>query len=724
MSVRIGRRHILGAVSLLLAALTSFTTARSTLAAPVMDSPTSVTARASNASATIRWVAPIDTGGELVTGYVVTSQPGGQTCTTTGSPAPTTCVVSGLTNGVAYTFSVVASTSSATSPASSASSAVTPIAGTTGTNFLAANGAQVKWGSDYIWASDPPSYRSAWPTYIYNYSSWSSATPGSTVVTAQEVNDPQSTSAGSCVDSSRYWQWPQLLCDIAPGTNDPNYVSKVNGNLGFTIDSVNDTSAFVVVDLGSVRNFTTLRIFQMFSDGKVTEAAIYRHPSVGATWPTVSDAGWIEVKRSKIGAGKENIDSSVTCPTILDFSATTSRYVMFNFKNRGEFGDPSWIEVGGAKLFYETTEPIPASSCPPEPPTNASAVPGNASATVSWSPAVGVVSTYSIQYSSDNGVNWTTATTSPATISSTANTALVTGLNNGASYVFRVQAVNAAGSSPYSSQTASAVSPTSGLPNPPQSVTATPLSFSVLVSWTAVSGATSYTVTSFPGGKTCTATAPDTSCIVANLTAGLNYTFSVATSNSTATSGQSVASASVVPVAEVAPGAPVKPTTSVSGTSVTVTVAAGQSGGTPASYVVTASPGGLTCTVSGASGSCTISGLTPGQSYTFTSVATNAGGSGASSIASDAVSIAASSTPTQGSVTTPTTQVPAANPTVSDVSSPTTQAPSSSGTQKSSSVVNSRLPQTGSSNSLLVLSWLVLAVGAFCVIFNRRRVRN
>lgn len=712
-------RRVASVLLLVLLSVAPFLSSSISLAAPVIDSPTSVTARASHESAVLRWVAPVNTGGELVTGYTVTSQPDSKTCSTSGSPAVTTCTVTGLTNGVAYTFTVVATTASATSAASAASTSVTPLAGNTGTNFLAANGASMKWGSDYIYATDPPSSRSAWPNYIYNYSSWNSTSVG-TVVTAQTVNDPADTSAGSCTQSSRYWQWPQLLCDNSTFRDSPDAVSKPGSfNHGFTIDSVTATSAFAVVDLGVVRTFTTLRIFQMFSDGKVTEAAIYRHPNTGTTWPTVSDAGWIEVKRSKIGAGKKvTSNSSVTCPTNLDFSATTSRYVMFNFRNQGEFGDPSWIEIGGAKLFYETAEPSPGSGCPPEPPTNATAVAGNGSATVSWSPAVGTATTYSIQYSSNSGSTWTTATTSPVSIPSTANTATVTGLNNGTSYVFRVQAVSTGGSSPYTSPTPNAVTPATSLPNPPQSVTATPLSFSALISWTAVPGATTYTVTSTPDSKTCTATVPDVSCIVSNLTAGLNYSFSVTTSNSTATSGQSIASASVVPVSILAPAVPAKPTTSLSGTSVVITVVAGSGGGTPDSYVVTSSPGGLTCTVSGSGGQCTISTLTPGQSYSFTAVAVNGAGSSASSTASDSVSIASATT--VPAVVTPTTSVvPATSSTNSDTSARNTTV-----ALPVVSRASGRLPSTGSDATKSLVALLMITTGVASVVVRRGRLRN
>lgn len=653
-------------------------------ASPI-DSPTQVIARAADTEAIISWTAPINTGGELVTGYTVTSTPDSQTCSTTGSPATTSCKVTGLTNNTAYTFTVTATTSSATSSASAASTSVTPIAGTTGVNFIGADASSVKWGSDYVYASAPRSGIS-WPYYVYNNSSYSSTSVG-TLISSATVN---SASASYPNDCSSAWQWVQILCDSDAGNlgtarrNSSTHVYKPGFNAGFTIDSVTATSSFIVIDLGAVKNFTTLRVFQMFSDGKVTEAAIYKHPQTNGTWPTVSDAGWVEVKRSKISAGKQlNATSEITCPTSLDFSATSSRYIKLNFKNQGEFGDPSWIEVGAAKLFFETSIPVPEADCPPEPPTNASATAGNSTATVSWNPSVGSVAKYLIQYSK-NGGTWTNATTDPSVISSTATNATVTGLTNGASYTFRIQAVNSGNAaSPYTPPSSS-ITPLGTLPNPPTSVTVTPIAYAANISWPAVDGATTYTVTSSPGAKTCTATAPATSCVINNLTAGLDYTFTVASGNANGTSGPSVQSLAAAPTTvDPAPGAPEKPTATISGTTATVTVAVGAGGGTPSSYTVTSSPGGLTCTVTGSSGSCTISGLTAGTVYTFTATATNAAGTSSSSSASESITTASA----------PSGSSP------SDTSSTSAQSGSETATSSSNSTSTSKKRKSGSSGN-------------------------
>jgi hypothetical protein len=85
--------------------------------------PTAVTGTSGNASVLANWTAPSNTGGSAITGYSVTSTPGGRTCTTTGALS---CTVSGLTNGTAYQFSVTATNVNGTGPASLLSAPVTP----------------------------------------------------------------------------------------------------------------------------------------------------------------------------------------------------------------------------------------------------------------------------------------------------------------------------------------------------------------------------------------------------------------------------------------------------------------------------------------------------------------------------------------------------------------------------------------------------------------------
>ncbi|MGS0763922.1 fibronectin type III domain-containing protein [Syntrophomonas curvata] len=92
----------------------------------IPSAPTGVTATAGDRQATVSFTAPASDGGSAVTGYTVTSDPAGGIDSNAGSTG-LSHVITGLTNGTAYTFTVTATNSIGTGAASAPSAAVTPV---------------------------------------------------------------------------------------------------------------------------------------------------------------------------------------------------------------------------------------------------------------------------------------------------------------------------------------------------------------------------------------------------------------------------------------------------------------------------------------------------------------------------------------------------------------------------------------------------------------------
>jgi hypothetical protein len=229
----------------------------------------------------------------------------------------------------------------------------------------------------------------------------------------------------------------------------------------------------------------------------------------GSSYTVVSSPGNIK----KTGSSSPIIVTGLTNGTSYTFTVTASNL------------------IGTSAPSAPTNPVIPVPN--PLIPTNISAVAGNASAIVSFTP---------------NGTNSTSfvVTSSPGNISATGTSSPITvyGLTNGTSYTFTVRGVHSSGSSAVSSPS-NEVTPTA-YPSAPTNVVATPGNASASIAFTASSGATSYTVTSSPGGLTATGvTSP---IVITGLTNGTSYTFTVSATNANGTSPASSSSTSVTPV--------------------------------------------------------------------------------------------------------------------------------------------------------------------------------
>ena len=641
--------------------------------------PLGVTASAGDAEATVSWAAPARNGGRLITGYTVTAQPGGQTCATTGALS---CVVMGLVNGEAYTFTVVATNQVGDSPRSSPSVVVTPqesdleppapgcdfddessIPGFAleGACWLRAQGITVNERYNpvglvnraqvaaFLWrlAGEPPS-----PT---------------SCGFADEGSIPRFALEGAC------WLREQGIT-VNRRYNPTGIVNRAQ-MAAFLYRLAGEPPVGASPAQAMATTATSTPPSQPASCGFRDEDAIPVWARDGACWlneqgitvnETYNPTG--EVNRSQMAAflfrqsvvvpsapinvaavaGSGEADVSWEAP-LTDGGSTVGRYEVTAFPGpagctalvgAGPLGCTVSGLVNGATYRFTVraindvgigaasvpTEPItprgPATV--PAPPAATAGVAGDTVVTVSWSPP---------------GADGGSAVTGYAVIAQPGGEVCVTaqtsceveGLSNGTAYTFAVVAINAVGDS-VPSLSSAPVTPR-GVPGAPVAVSGVGGDESVLVTWqppTDDGGSviTGYEVTADPDGATC-ATA-GTSCEITGLENGRPYSFTVVAINEAGPGASSIPSTSVAPVSTPGPPGAVIGVPDDGSVLVTWEAPAATGGSFISEYVVTASPGGATCFAS-IGLSCTVFGLTNGTPYTFTVVATSLIGAGAPS---------------------------------------------------------------------------------------------
>lgn len=352
--------------------------------------PRSVSASAGNAQATVSWTAPSSNGGSAITGYRVTTSPGNGT--TTVGAAATSATITGLTNGTAYTFTVLAFNAAAEGPASSPTTPITPSAppgAPTAVSATSGNGqATVSWTA--------PS------------SDGGSAVTGYTVTSAPGGRTATTNGAGRSAT-------------VTGLTNGTTYTFTVTATNVRGTGPASVASPAIVVGLpGAPTNVTGVA-----GDTQVT-----------VSWSAPSSDGGSSITGYRITAspggrtattGPSN--RSVAITGLTNGTGYTFTVSASNSRGSGPLSAPSATVVPGV----------------PGPPTNVRATAGNAQATVTWtapsSTGGSAITSYTV-----------TASPGGATISvgSVARSATLTGLSNGTSYTFTVRAVNGRGTGPAS----------------------------------------------------------------------------------------------------------------------------------------------------------------------------------------------------------------------------------------------------------------------------------
>jgi hypothetical protein len=521
----------------------SFTVTSTTPGAPVIG-----TATPGNDQATVAFTAPTSNGGLPITSYTVTSSPGGFTATGSGSPI----VVTGLTNGTSYTFTVTATNADGTGPASSPSNAVTPttmaIAGPT---------------------SATVAYDSTANTITLNLSG---GAPTSVAV-ASPASHGTATASGTTIVYTPTTGYFGADSFTYTATNSSGTTSPATVSITVSAPVISVTPTTLASGTVGAAYSQTLTA----SGG----AAPY-------TFSTTVASGALPagLALSSTGAITGTPTAACTCTfTVTGTDSSTATHA----------------------TFFSSTITLTIAALLPGAPTIGTATPGNAQATVSFTPPAsnggGTITSYTVT-SSPGGIS-ATGTGSPI---------VVTGLANGTVYTFTVTATNSAGTGPASA--------------PSNSITVAAPPVAGAVSATVAYDSSANPITLNLSGGTATSVAVASAASHGTATAsGTSITYTPATgffgSDSftyTATNGTGTSSAATVTVTVSAPTITVTPTTLTGGTygssyGQVLTASGGQGPYTFATTVASGSlPPGLSLSSTGAiSGTPTTAGT-----YTFT----------------------------------------------------------------------------------------------------------
>jgi RHS repeat-associated protein len=554
--------------------------------------PTGVTPVAGNTQASVSWVPPA-TGGLAITGYTVTPYVGNTPGTATAASA-SPATVTGLTNGTTYTFKVVAKNSVGNGP-SATSIGITPATVPTVSTSVTANPGNLQATLNWL----PPASNGGSAVTGYTAQIGTGTCPVVSVLQTQSLGAVSSTTFSSLSNGQQY-------CAQVSASN----VMGAGPYAGATVTPFGAPGAPTGVGVSGGNHQVTIN------------------------WsaPTINGGAAITGYVAQIWAGSGPSGGALQTQNLGAAAVTNTFTGLTN-------GQQYWAQVSATNGITgppsgNTATPSSVPDAPTVTPT-----PGNGQVSLAWAAVSGQGSTIT-KYTAKawQGSNNLGTVVGTQTLSSSATSALFTGLTDGQPYYFEVWATNANGDGGHGSATSTPL-------GPPSSPSLTPSggNQSATVTWVAPNnnGAaiTGYTASIWLGTDTnqtpLSTQSPGASATSATFTALTNgqlYTVGVAAINSQGTGAKGYVQVTPSTI----PGAPSVTATPANLSAVVNWTPPSNGGSAITGYTAKIWTGTdtnqtplQTQSLAGSAFTWTFSGLTNGQLYTVGVYATNLNGSGA-----------------------------------------------------------------------------------------------
>lgn len=388
----------------------------------------------------------------------------------------------------------------------------------------------------------------------------------SNITTASVICGGNVTSDGNATVTARGVCWSTSQNPMVSGshtTNGSGTGSFTSSITGLTANTTYYVRAYatnsVGTSYGEQRSFTTLSnditVPSAPTGVTVTNLGTSSVPQIKVSWNAVSNATSYKVYRSSSTSGTFSQIGSATSNTYLYDNSPLLGYNYYKVTAVNNAGESSY----SSSEYYNNTGGITVPSAPTGVMVTNMGTTSAPQIKISWD-AVSNATSYRVYRSSTSGGTYSLIS------SPTSNTYLYDNSPLSGYNYYKVRAVNSAGESSYS--TSGYFNNTSGItaPSTPTNVTATPIGTQILVSWTAVSNATSYKVyrsASANGSYTQVGTPTSNYWSDTNPLSGNNY-YKVKAVNS---AGESSYSTSVSVDNTTAPSVPTNVTVANTGTS-------------------------------------------------------------------------------------------------------------------------------------------------------------